>query len=161
MRLPPFVSCSHFNGVSAGLRLCQLLHDQLLSRRAGSSPSRRPLQRRPRPVEERAEWCPALLRSSNTVHHGTHGHSAAGSRAWLARLPPGAADTLAAAACLDYAAGEFAAALDGFEAAAGAAGVRPDIAYGAAACHFRLSDLGAASQLAAGRHFVCVTYLGV
>ena len=89
---------------------------------------------------------------SGRWHRRTHSCSAAGSRAWLARLPPGAAHTLAAAACLDYAAGDFAAALDGFEAAVGAAGARPDIAYGAAACHFRLGDLGAASQLAAGAH---------
>lgn len=73
-----------------------------------------------------------------------------GSRAWLARLPPGAVDTRAAAACLDYAAGDFAAALDGFEAAVGAAGMRLDTAYGAAACHYHMGDLGAASQLAAG-----------
>ena len=98
----------------------------------------------------------ARAERSGTLHLNacrTHCHSAAGSRAWLARLPPGAAHTLAAAACLNYAAGDFAGALDGFEAAAGAAGVRPDIAYGAAACHFRLGDLGAASQLVSGMHF--------
>ena len=81
-----------------------------------------------------------------------------GSRAWLARLPPGAADTLAAAACVDYASGDFAAALEGFGAAADAAGMRADIAYGAAACHFRLGDLGAASQLAAGMRFMVLRY---
>jgi len=74
----------------------------------------------------------------------------AGARAWLARLPPGAADTLAAAACLQHAAGDFAAARDGFEAAADAAGPRPDLLYNAAVCHFRLGALEAAAQLAAG-----------
>ncbi|KAK9832041.1 hypothetical protein WJX81_001205 [Elliptochloris bilobata] len=81
-----------------------------------------------------------------------------GGRACLARLPPDAADTLAAAACLDYAAGDYASARDGFEAAADAAGMRPDLAYSSAVCHFRLGDLAAATQLAAGAAPPCVIF---
>ena len=75
---------------------------------------------------------------------------ASGSRAWLARLAPGAADTLATAACLHYAAGDYAAARDAFEGTADAAGMRPDLAIGCAACHYRLGNLSAALRLATG-----------
>ena len=76
--------------------------------------------------------------------------NASGSRAWLARLAPDAADTLAAAACLHYAAGNYAAARDAFQGMADAADMRPDLALGCATCHYRLGNLGAALRLAAG-----------
>jgi len=95
----------------------------------------------------------ACLAATRPPHSTLVRAARAGARAWLARLPPGAADTLAAAACLQHAAGDFAAARDGFEAAADAAGPRPDLLYNAAVCRFRLGALDAAAQLAAGaRH---------
>lgn len=76
--------------------------------------------------------------------------NASGSRAWLGRLAPDAADTLATTACLHYAAGSYVAARDAFQSMADAADMRPDLALSCATCHYRLGNLGVAFRLAAG-----------